>query len=385
MARCHGARDLDAAPLVSIVVPSRCMARTLEGTLESILGQTWPHVELIVQDSCSRDGSAEVLAAYASRIDALHVEPDGGQSDALRRGFARAHGEILGWLNADDLLMPDAVERAVAAFVGRDRPDVVYGHCAFLGADDQFLRYFHEIKPFSARRLLDDGNFVAQSSTFFRRSAYEAVGGLDAALHFTMDWDLWCRLAAAGHRFELVDHVLSAARMHPGTKTGGGGLRRWLEILRTNRRHRTSRLPRAAIAHFYSDLLGPHLTPDGRLARGLMPRLVDTEFLRDVPVCGLARDGRAVGRGFALRFPLRRRVKGLRLRLSCAAEAPSTSLEVTSGGRRLEARAGAVSDGRLGWIAEERTEGDLAAVEIEVRPRGPVRGLRFEGLALDLA
>jgi hypothetical protein len=327
-----------------------------------------------------------VLDAYADRIDGLYVESDAGQSDALQRGFARAGGQILGWLNADDMLMPDALERAVLAFRGADAPDVVYGHCAFLGADDQFLRYFHEIKPFSAARLVNDSNFIAQPSTFFSRDAYQEVGGIDPGLRYTMDWDLWCRLATADHRFELVDEVLSAARLYPETKTSSGGVGRWREILRTNDRYRTSRLPRAAIGHLYVDLLRPVLDPIRPAIRWLRPLLTDAEFLQDTQVCGLERDGSASTAGFALRFPLQRVLDGVSLRFSSEVEAAHAGFAVTLAGRPLEVAAGTRADGRIGWRAACRLDdgASVPAIDLEVRPRGFARALLFEGIDLDL-
>ena len=231
------------------------MGTSLPATLDSILCQIYDRVELIVQENESKDETVSVLREYSSRIDILTVERDRGQSHALALGFRKSRGEVLGWLNADDMLMPDAVERAVEAFRSPSSPAVVYGDCAFITADDQFIRYFHEIEPFSEKRLRNDTDFISQPSTFFTRAAYEQIGGIDESLAFAMDWDLWCRFAVAGFGFERISHVLSAARLYPTTKTSAGGFARWRELLQVNRRHATQPLPRAALAHFYGDLL----------------------------------------------------------------------------------------------------------------------------------
>lgn len=300
-------------PVVSLVVPSFRMGATLAATLDSILCQTYDRIELIVQDNGSTDETVSVLRAYADRIDILAVELDRGQSHALAMGFRRSRGEVLGWLNADDMLMPDAVERALEAFQRPSSPAVVYGDCAFITANDQFIRYFHEIDAFSEERLRNDTDFIAQPSTFFTRAAYEQIGGIDENLAFAMDWDLWCRFAAAGFGFERIGHVLSAARFHPETKTSGGGFTRWLELLRVNRRHATRRIPRAALAHFYADFLRPHMGRLRPLARTGARALFGPDFLDSAIVEGLNTAGVAQPSGFRLIFPLHRVVCGAHL------------------------------------------------------------------------
>src|SRR6185295_11209871 len=134
---------------VSIVVPSFQHGRFLTCALESLLRQTYSNIEIIVQDNGSTDETPEILARYRSRLALVCTEKDAGQSDALRKGFERSHGEILGWLNADDLLLPDAVEKIVARFQQEPAAAVVYGHAVLLSETGQFIRYFHEIQAFS--------------------------------------------------------------------------------------------------------------------------------------------------------------------------------------------------------------------------------------------
>ncbi|MCK6473929.1 MAG: glycosyltransferase [Planctomycetes bacterium] len=258
----------DATPLVSIVVPVWQQGRFLGSALESLLDQTYPHLEIIVQDNCSTDETEHVLERFRPRLACVVQEKDAGQSDALRRGFARCHGEILGWLNGDDLLMPDAIERAVAAFAAEPHPDVVYGHCVFLQENGQFLRYFHEIQPHRAEDLLNFSDYLCQPSTFFRRASYEKVGGLDEHLHFGMDWDLWCRFVEAGCVFRQIDEVLSGVRIYSAAKTYAGGMRRIAELYRINLRHKTTRFPYAAASYFLSDMIGGRL----HLLHGLLRR-----------------------------------------------------------------------------------------------------------------
>ena len=314
-----------SSPLFSIVVPSWQKGRFLRSALESLVQQTYPHVEVIVQDNCSTDETAAILDEYTPRLAQVHRETDTGQSDALYRGFARSRGDILGWLNADDLLMPDALERVAAVFQTQPQPDVVYGHCALLSAQGQFLRYFHEIQPFSASVLLNRMNYISQPSTFYTRAAYERVGMLDRHLHYAMDWDLWCRFARAGCRFQFLDAVLSGARYYEDTKTGGGGLKRQAEIFRVNRRHKTSRLPMAAAAHFYGDVVKPRFSVIHPVARRLWRTVNRRRFHTPALINGLAYPDQVHASPVCLRFPCYATVQGARLILEHTGAAPPFS------------------------------------------------------------
>ena len=309
-------------PLVSIVMPSWQKGRFLRHALESLLQQSYPHVEVLVQDNCSTDETTALLEEYAPRLTHVHREKDAGQSDALCRGFARCRGDILGWLNADDLLMPDALERVVAAFQATPQPDVVYGHCALLAADGRFLRYFHEIQPFSASVLLNRMNYIAQPSTFYTRTAYERIGGLDRHLHYAMDWDLWCRFARDGCRFHFLDEVLSGARHYADTKTGGGGLKRQAEILRVNQRHKTTRLPLAAAAHLYADIIRPRMGWIHPAARSLWRALSRRRFHSPALIKGMAYPDRVLASPVVLRFPCFSALRGARVEFEQAGTHP---------------------------------------------------------------
>ena len=306
---------LNPNPLVSIVVPSFRQGRFLRQSLESLAAQSYPRVEVILRDNQSDDGTEEVLRDFASRIHIVR-ERDQGQADALRRGFAECRGEILGWLNADDMLMPRAIERVVEVFLSAERPDVVYGHCAFLDEDGSFLRYFDDIMPFSERELRNYSDFVPQPSTFFTRAAYEAVGGIDPGLHWTMDWDLWCRLARARKRFWFLPEVLSGARLHPGAKTARGGLRRWLELTRVNLKHATLPLPMFPIlylAHRYSTRMKGSLGPLHLPLRLLWRRLTGRGGEEKAPVLGLRAPMNVAGPDFRIEAPVFSRLGTVRL------------------------------------------------------------------------
>ena len=305
-----------ALPLVSIVVPSWQKGRFLQHALESLRGQTYPRLELIVQDNLSTDETVAILEEFEPRLTRVVRERDCGQSDALTRGFQRCRGEILGWLNADDMLMPEAIEQAVAVLQSPSRPDVVYGHTAFLTEDGQFSRYFYEIQPFSANWLRNFGLFIAQPSAFFRRTAYERTGGLDSSLHYAMDWDLWCKMVRAGCTFRFADEVWSGTRIYPDTKTSRGGLGRVREILRVNRRHRTTRLPLGAAAHFFSDIFPGREARLSRPLRWAWHRLTGRGKSPPTVIQGLARSNTLWESRARICFPLFDEIRGARLQLS---------------------------------------------------------------------
>jgi len=334
---------MSQAPIVSIVVPSFRQGRFLGAALESLRRQHYPHLEVRVHDNCSQDETPAVLERHRRWIDAIEVQKDAGQADALRRGFEQSSGEILGWLNADDLLMPDAVRRAVDRLAASDQPDLVYGHAAFLDERGNFRRYFHEVQPPIPGLLRDHSDYIAQPSAFFRRSTYESVGGVDAGLRYTMDWELWCRMERAGARFAFVDEVLAGVRVHEAAKTASGGLQRLAEIFRVNRRHGSRRLPLVALRHLYGDHLRKRFRGLRWPARAVGSRLAPRPEEGEGIVLGLAPGGWVVRRSFAIRFPVLDRSAGVSLHL----EGPEVcDLEIT-----LEGRPGRIARaGQQAWV-----------------------------------
>jgi glycosyltransferase involved in cell wall biosynthesis len=252
---------MNANPGITIVVPSFQQGAFIESAIQSLLAQRYSPLEILVMDGGSTDGTREILQRYEKKIY-WRSRPDEGQTDAIHEGFFKSHGEILGWLNSDDLLLPGTLQRVSALFREDPGLDVVYGHCVFIDREGQFLRYFSEIRPFDEQVLTNEINFIAQPACFYRRRALESVGSVDTRLHYVMDWDLWCRMARCGLCFRFVPEVLAAARMYPETKTSRGGWSRLQEILTTNRRYGTGKLPRAFLNHFYSEhLLGRAFIP----------------------------------------------------------------------------------------------------------------------------
>jgi glycosyltransferase involved in cell wall biosynthesis len=238
-------------PLVSIVTPSFNQARFLGSTLESVAMQRYPRLEHIVVDGGSTDGSVEILKAFSASHPHLKwvSGPDDGQADALNRGFRMAKGEILGWLNSDDLYCVDAVPIAVHSLTQNPELDMVYGDAWLIDERGRIRRPWDFIEDFDARRLRTVKDYICQPATFIRRRVLDSVGQLDTSLHWAMDWDFWIRIAQRG-QVRRIPGFLACARDYADTKTAGGGFPRLREATMLMRRHNGGRVPPAMFIYF---------------------------------------------------------------------------------------------------------------------------------------
>jgi glycosyltransferase involved in cell wall biosynthesis len=229
------------APLVTVVTPSFNQGAWIAEAIDSVLAQDYPHVEYLVMDGGSTDRTLEVLRGYGDRV-VWQSGPDGGQARALHTAFGRARGEILAWLNSDDVYLPGAISAAVAALERRPRAAMVYGNAEFIDVHGRVLGRAVHVGPSAGGVLLKLGDCIVQPAAFFRRDAYEAVGGLDPELHWTMDYDLWLRFARA-RQLHHIDATLARVRLMPTTKTASGAWKRLHEIETVARRHGGAGLP----------------------------------------------------------------------------------------------------------------------------------------------
>lgn len=221
---------MNSHPVISVVTPSYNQGAFLSETIESVLGQEGDfEIDYIIVDGGSTDDSVEIIRRYDRQLaDGSRTvgcrkvtlrwlsERDRGQTDALAKGFRMARGGILAWLNSDDSYLPGALQAATDAF--RSFPDtaLLYGEAHYCDPAGAIIgRYRTE--PFDYRKLAWF-NFICQPSTFFRREAFEAVGGVDETLHYAMDFDLWIRI---GGRFpcRYLPRYLSTYRLHESSKT----------------------------------------------------------------------------------------------------------------------------------------------------------------------
>ncbi|MFN3323459.1 MAG: glycosyltransferase family 2 protein [Bryobacteraceae bacterium] len=204
-------------PLVSVVTASYNMGEFLRETIDSVLSQDYPHIEYIVMDGGSTDGTLEVLEGYRGRI-IFHSAPDGGAADAINRGMELARGSIIAYLHADDTYLPGAVSEVVRQFVEHPTTDIVYGEGYWVDVKGAILRRY-PTRPFD-RAVLARECFICQPASFMRRSTFEIAGGLDASLQYTFDFDFWIR-ASPWAEFRHIDAYLATSRMHPRNKTVG--------------------------------------------------------------------------------------------------------------------------------------------------------------------
>lgn len=201
--------------LVSIVTPSYNQAPFLERTIRSVLEQDYSQIEYIVVDGGSSDGSREIIERYAPRLAYWSSEKDQGQGEALNKGFARAHGEIVAWLNSDDYYLPGAVSSAVRLF--EQNPDVglIYADMLAVDAQDRVTNHLR-CRQLGLKDLLCF-EIIGQPAVFMRRAAFEAAGGLDPAYHLLLDHHLWIKIACQSLILH-VDETWAAARYHPAAK-----------------------------------------------------------------------------------------------------------------------------------------------------------------------
>lgn len=220
--------------LISVVMPSYNQAQYLAAALDSVLSTT-RDVELIVMDGGSTDGSVEVLERYAPRLAHWQSGPDGGQAAAVNAGFARARGDILCWLNSDDMYLPGTLDRVGSAAGERSRRFFRYGSAVHLRESPELAVSLAPAAPMAHGRLLYDA-VVVQPSSFWSRDVWEATGPLDESLNFAFDWE-WFIRAAHHADAELVTEVYSVYRLHDAHKTGTGGAARRRELVEVVRRH----------------------------------------------------------------------------------------------------------------------------------------------------
>lgn len=198
---------------VSIVTISFNQAEFLERTILSVLAQDYPDIEYIVVDPGSTDGSRDIIERYRPRISRIILEPDRGAADGLNHGFAEATGEILGFLNSDDVLLPGAVSSAVNFLQQHNDIHVVSGHSNLIGPDDRVLRRLFSDRM-SIGRSIYGGVILIQPSTFFRRSTFDRTHGFNVNNRMSWDSELFLDMALAGAKFALVNEFWSGFRVH---------------------------------------------------------------------------------------------------------------------------------------------------------------------------
>lgn len=266
-----------SSPLVSIVTPSLNQAPFLEAAIQSVLSQGYPRLEYIVVDGGSTDGSVDIINKYASQLAWWVSEPDEGQTDAINKGFDRAHGSILAWLNSDDTYAPGAVGAAVKFLEQHPETGLVYGDANYINEAGEAIGRFPAART-DHRRLRQGYVHIPQQAAFFRGDLWKALGPLDPSFYFAMDYDLWVRIAARSS-VRYVPETWANFRLHASGKTLAADERCWPEMLRIHYRDGGS-LFSVIVAKYY---LRKILAPVWRWRRLQMLRRQGSNQLADRP------------------------------------------------------------------------------------------------------
>lgn len=223
-------------PRITVVMPSLNQGRYIEAAICSVLEQAYPNLEFIIRDGGSTDGSLEIIRRYKPHISRVIIEPDGGPADAINKSFATATGDILAWLNTDDLYLPGALETVAETFIANPGADIVYGEGWYIDEVGSRIEPCRFVRRRFSRRYLVNKDPILQPAAFWRRSVWERTGGLDPSLRWVFDWE-WFIRAHERATFHYLPRDLALYRVQPQALTRTGGLARQLEHGRVTRRY----------------------------------------------------------------------------------------------------------------------------------------------------
>ena len=294
-------------PKISVITPSYNQGKFLEECINSVLGQKYPNLEYIIIDGGSTDESIEIIKKYESEISFWVSEKDKGQSNAINKGFSHATGDIIAWLNSDDLYYKNSLWK-IAEIYNHNREQInevgyILGNgYRYRWPERSLSRFCPKNVAFSRKVLAEGLDYILQPSVFIIREAAKKAGYLNESLHYCMDWEWWYRLSE-NYRVIVTDHMLSLSREYDETKTSTGKMRRWIEIQQLTQRMSDKELTAGSLFFLAETLKGmdDELINDGHLAglwedakSGLrkicdqqdsFPYESDGNVILDVPVC----------------------------------------------------------------------------------------------------
>jgi glycosyltransferase involved in cell wall biosynthesis len=204
-------------PKISIVTPSFNQGKFIESAIQSVLKQNYPNFEHIILDNCSTDRTVDILQQYPHLI--WQSKPDRGQSDALNQGFRLATGDIIGWLNADDLYLSQCFDKITSSLANSPQSDIAYGDYRWINEAGEIMQWRKELDfDFFLLKYLHV-LYIPSTSTFFRRRIFEDQNFLDISLKYSMDYEFFLRLAQKQYKFIHVDSYLADFRWHQESKS----------------------------------------------------------------------------------------------------------------------------------------------------------------------
>lgn len=244
---------MTSLPLVSIITPSFNQAQYLEQTIQSVWNQDYPNIEYMVIDGGSTDGSVDIIKKYQDKIKYWVSEQDKGQTEAINKGFAKAEGEILAWINSDDSYNPNAVDEAVKYLVENPNVAMVYADCNFIDEHGNVIGKFNA-KQTNYKMLGRGSVHIPQQTMFFRKKYWTP---LDTSFYFAMDYDLWTRIAKQAEIKYLPGKVWANFRIHTSSKTNVNDMRGWDEMLRVHYREGGSFFSLIVAKYYLRKVIGP--------------------------------------------------------------------------------------------------------------------------------
>ncbi|VAW52096.1 Glycosyl transferase, family 2 [hydrothermal vent metagenome] len=212
-------------PKVSIITPSYNQGKFIKRTIESVLSQSYSNIEYIVMDGGSTDETVNILKSYGEKIIWVS-EKDNGQTDAINKGIKVSTGDIIAYLNSDDVYLPNTISKIVNEFNEYKDVDFLYGDFWGIDKNDKILSKVKTI-PFDNNILIYDANFICQPASFYRKRLFDTIGIFDDSLHFLMDYEFFLRAAKRRCKIQLYPDYLSAIRFHDDCKTLSDGVHPW--------------------------------------------------------------------------------------------------------------------------------------------------------------
>jgi glycosyltransferase involved in cell wall biosynthesis len=231
-------------PKITVVTPSYNQAQFLEQTILSVIGQEYPNLEYILMDGGSKDGSVEIIKKYEQHFTYWQSEKDNGQGAAINAGFAKATGDILCWLNSDDLFMPGTLLKIGRMFQNISEPTVIFGNCLHFHENSAKTRG-SDVELCHKILELEMVDYVIQPSSFWTKSTWEKAGIIDEAYTFAFDWDWFIKVKRAGVKFVPIKDYLSLYRIHEAHKSGSGGNKRALELAQVYKTYKSEKIGNA--------------------------------------------------------------------------------------------------------------------------------------------